>query len=97
MPDEQFITTQQDGLRTLRQFVGTVGGALAGYENATAWTDGRAYSLPGQYQVIGRNGVYVEGTPYGLPIQATPGGGVYISPMVVLIGIGAAVAFFWKR
>lgn len=97
MADETTITSQQDGLRTLRQFIGTVGGALAGYENATAYADGGAYSMPGRYQVIGANGVYVEGTPYGLPIQATPGGGVYISPVMVLIGIGAAVAIFWKK
>lgn len=97
MGDEIVISSQQDALRPIRQFVGLVGGAVAGYENATYGYDGGVYNLPGGYQVIGRNGVAVEGTPYGLPFAPTPGGGLYISPTLILFGLGIAAAMLWKK
>jgi hypothetical protein len=95
--DVQTIEAQQDALRPVRQFIGLIGGAVAGYDNATAASDYGVYNVPGGYQVIGPYGVSVEGTPYGLPISPTRGGGLFISPTAVLIGIGVALAMFWKQ
>ncbi len=95
--DEVYIAQHQDAMRPIRQFVGLVGGALAGYEGATAASDFGAWNTPGGYQVIGPNGVAIEGTPYGLPISPTRNGGLYISPTVLLVGLGVAAALFLKR
>lgn len=97
MADVVTIQAQQDALRPIRQFVGLLGGAVAGYENATAASDYGVYNVPGGYQVIGATGVSVEGTPYGLPISPTPGGGLYISPTLLLFGLGVAAAMFWPK
>lgn len=97
MGDEIVISSQQDALRPIRQFVGLIGGAVAGYENATYGMDSGVYNIPGGYQVIGGQRVAVEGTPYGLPIRPTAAGGLYISPTVVLIGVGIAFAMLWKK
>ena len=96
-PDVVTISAQQDALRPLRQFVGLVGGAVAGYDQATAAMDYGAYNTPGGYQVIGTAGVSMEGTPYGLPITPTPGGGLYISPTMLIFGLGVAAAIFWPK
>lgn len=84
----------QDALRPLRAFVGALGGAAAGYYDQTyAGQDFYAASWPGRYQSIGQYGYAIE----GLPIAATPGGGVVLSPAVVMLGLGVALALFWKR
>lgn len=92
MTDVELIQ-QQDRLRPLRQFVGAFSGALAGYDQAVAGQDGYSWNIPGQFQTIGPYGTAIEGTP--IAIGRT--GGVYISPMVVLIGIGAAAVLLLKK
>jgi hypothetical protein len=96
--DSVTVAAQQDALRPVRQFIGAISGAVSGYDQANAYSDYASYNLgrPG-YQAVGPYGVSVEGTAYGLPISPTPGGGVYISPMAVLFGLGVAVALFWKK
>ncbi len=90
--DQNALIAQQDALRPLRYFVGAFSGALAGYDQAVAGQDGWSWNQTGQYQSIGPYGVAVEGQP----IATTRGGGLYISPMVVLIGIGAAAVLLAK-
>lgn len=90
--DTVSLQAQQDALRPLRMFVGALTGALAGSEQSIAGQDGYSWNLPGQYQSVGPYGYSVEGTP----IAATRGGGLYISPMVVMLGIGAAVVLLMK-
>jgi len=85
------LTAQQDALRPLRMFVGALTGAAdQSYAGADSWSFNRPY----QYQVVSPGyGYGVE----GLPIAATQGGGLYVSPMLVMIGIGAAAVLLWKR
>lgn len=88
------LVQQQDSLRPWRMFVGGLAGALAGAEQSLAGQDGYSYSLPYQYQVVSPGyGYGIEGAP----ISATRSGGLVISPMLVLIGIGAAAVLMWKR
>jgi hypothetical protein len=95
MDTNSYIATQ-DSLRPFRMFVGAVTGALYGSnDQSMAGFDGNSYNNPYQYQSVGPYGVSVEGA--GLPISPTAGGGLYISPMVVLIGLGAAAMLFLKR
>lgn len=87
-------TQQQDSLRPLRMFVGALSGALAGADQSYAGQDGYSYSMPYQYQVINPGyGYSVEGAP----ISATRSGGLYISPMLVLLGLGAAAVLMFKK
>jgi len=90
---EAELIQRQDALRTVRQFVGTLSGALAGYDQAVAGQDGYSWSLPGQYQTVGPYGVAIEGQP----VTISRGGGLYISPMLVLVGIGAAAVMLLKK
>lgn len=83
---------QQDALRPLRMFVGALTGAAAVQDQSYAGMDGYAWNQPGRYQSVGPYGVAVE----GMPVQTTPGGGLYISPMVVMLGIGAAAVLLMK-
>lgn len=87
------IVQQQDSLRPWRMFVGGLAGALAGAEQSYAGQDAYSYNMPYGYQVVGPYGVGVEGAP----ISATRSGGLVISPMLVLIGIGAAAVLLWKK
>ncbi len=87
------ITAQQDALRPLRMFVGALTGALAGADQSFAYGDMGAWNVPGGYQSIGPYGYAVEGKP----LAVTRGGGVVISPMLIMIGLGAAAVFIWKR
>lgn len=91
--DEVTIAQQQDALRPLRMFVGLVGGALQGYDQSRAAEDGYSWNAPGQFQVIGPYGVAAEGTP----IRLTNAGGLYISPMLILMGLGAAAVLLFKK
>jgi hypothetical protein len=94
--DSVTYAQQQDALRPVRMFVGALQGALIGSnDQSVVGVDAYSYNNPYQYQSVGPWGASVEGS--GVPITATPGGGVYISPMVVLIGIGAAAAFLLKK
>jgi hypothetical protein len=90
---EAELIEQQDRLRPLRMFVGAFSGALAGYDQALASQDAYAWSIPGQYQSIGTSGVAIEGRP----VSISRTGGVYFSPMVVLIGLGAAAVLLLRK
>jgi hypothetical protein len=85
-------TQIQDDLRPLRMFVGALQGALAG-DQSVYGMDAYAWSVPGQYQVIGPTGVGLEGRP----ISTTQNGGLYISPGIVLMGLGALAFFVMQR
>ncbi|WP_422849580.1 hypothetical protein ACOYR4_11290 [Acidovorax sp. M14] len=87
------LIDQQDRLRPLRMFVGVFSGALAGYDQALATEDATSWNLAGQYQTIGPGGVAIEGRP--IAIGRT--GGVYISPMLVLMGLGAAAVLLLRK
>lgn len=91
--DETLVAQQQDALRPVRQFVSMLSNAFSAYDQTYYGADAGAYNVPRGYQVIGPYGVSAE----GLPISTTQGGGIVISPMVVLIGIGFAAAMLWKR
>ncbi|CAN7402100.1 hypothetical protein LJR129_002485 [Acidovorax sp. LjRoot129] len=92
MNEAELIATQ-DRLRPLRMFVGAFSGALAGYDQAVQGQDGYSWSIPGQFQSIGPNGVAIEGRP----VTISRNGGVFISPMVVLIGLGAAAVLLLRK
>lgn len=87
------LVAAQDSLRPLRMFVGAVSGALAGADQSNAWADSYAFNSPYRYQVYGPTGYGVEGAP----IAATNNGGLYVSPMLILVGLGAAAVLFWKK
>lgn len=91
--DEASIVRAQDDMRPFRMFVGALTGALMGADQSAVGTDYTVANWPYQYQSVGPYGVAVEGSP----VAATRGGGLYISPMVVLIGIGAALMFIAKK
>jgi hypothetical protein len=76
--------------RAGRVFVGAVAGALQA-DAYPYYMDSSASNYPGLY-----NGI---GTPLPRPAVAavTPGGGVVLSPNVVLIAIGVCAAMLWKR
>ena len=93
MGDTATVTAQQDALRPYRMFVGALTGALLGADQTYAGADGYSWNHPYQYQTIGPYGVAVEGAP----VATTPSGGLYISPMLVFLGIGVAAALLWKR
>lgn len=93
------MAATQDSLRPVRMFIGALTGALAGSDQSPAWQDGVAYAPPYRYQNVGPYGYSVEGTPIAAvtPVAATQNGGLYISPMMVLLGLGAAAALLWKH
>ena len=93
MGDTVTVTAQQDALRPFRMFVGALTGALNGADQSYAGADGYSWNTPYRYQSVGPYGVAVEGAP----IRTTPAGGLYISPMLVFLGIGAAAVMLWKR
>lgn len=90
---EVFVADQQDALRTVRQFVSIIGDAFGGYDQTYAGQDGYVLNTPRQYQTVGPYGTSVEGTA----ISTTRGGGIVISPTMVMIGLGFALAMLWKR
>lgn len=90
--DQYSVTAQQDALRPLRMFVGALSGAMLGADQTMAGQDGMPWNAPGGYQSVGPYSYSVEGRP----ISATPQGGLYISPMLVMLGIGAAVVLLAK-
>lgn len=90
---EAELIEQQDRLRPLRMFFGAFSGALAGYDQALASEDAYSWNLPYRYQSVGPTGVAVEGAP----IAISRAGGLFVSPMVVLIGIGVAAAMLIKK
>lgn len=93
MADEVSIQAQQDALRPIRMFVGALTGALSASDQSYAGYDYGSWNVPGQYQVVGPWGYSMEGQP----IAATRGGGLVISPALVMLGIGAAVVLMWKQ
>jgi hypothetical protein len=95
MSDAYSVTAQQDALRPLRMFVGALTGALQGADQSNATADGMPWSVPSAYagyQVVGPYSYSMEGRP----IATTPGGGLVVSPMLVMIAIGAAVVLLAK-
>ena len=90
--DQTSLEAQQDALRPLRMFVGAIMGAVTA-DQTYAGQDGYSYNPARQYQVVSPYGVAVEGAP----IAATRSGGLYISPMVVMLGIGAAAVLLMKN
>lgn len=89
----QSIQAQQDALRPVRMFVGALTGALQGADQSVSGQDPYAYNIPGQYQTVGPWGYAQEGTP----IATTRNGGIVVSPMMVMLIIGAAAALLWKH
>lgn len=87
------LEAQQDALRPLRMFVGALTGAAMAGEQSYAGMDGYAWNVPGQYQSVGPYRVAVE----GMPISTTAGGGLYVSPMVVMLGLGAVAMLLIKK
>ncbi|GKT19556.1 hypothetical protein AVHY2522_22910 [Acidovorax sp. SUPP2522] len=87
------LEAQQDALRPIRMFVGGLTGVLMGYDQTYAGADGTSWNTPYRYQSVGPYGVAVEGAP----ISTTPGGGLYVSPMLVMLALGAAAVMVWKR
>ena len=95
MSDSYSVTAQQDALRPLRMFVGALTGAMLGADQSNATADAYAYGIPSAYagfQVVGPYSYSQEGRP----IATTPGGGLVISPMLVMIGLGAAAVLLAK-
>ncbi len=91
--DPSAVQAAQDGdaLRPLRMFVG----ALLGANDQTyAGQDAYAVSYPNQGLVYSPGyGVGVDGKP----IAVTNAGGLVISPTLVLVGLGVALALMWKH
>lgn len=86
------VTAQQDALRPLRMFVGALSGAMLGADQTNASQDMGVWSLPPSYsgyQTIGPYSYSAEGRP----ISAAPNGAIVISPMLVMIAIGAAAVY----
>lgn len=90
--DQTDIAAQQDAMRPLRMFIGALSGAMIGADQSMAGQDGTSWNVPGQYQVLGPYSV----SPEGRPIATTPGGGLYVSPMLVMLAIGAAAYALMK-
>ena len=91
--DDVSIQAQQDALRPVRMFVGALTGAMAGADQSYAGSDWYSWNVPGQYQNVGPWGYSVEGQP----IATTRGGGLVISPALVMLGLGAAAVLLWKK
>ena len=89
--DQAQIAATQDALRPFRQFVSLISGIVG--EQTWASQDGYAGSMPYGYQSIGPYGWSVEGAP----VSVTRAGGVVISPMVVMIGLGVVATLILKR
>jgi len=87
------VIASQDALRPLRTFVGALTGALQGADQANAMADGYAWNTPGRFQSVGPYGVAMEGTP----VATTTNGGLYVSPAMVMLLIGAAAVLLWKH
>ena len=81
----------QDQLRPVRQFISLLAGATG--DQTYAGYDSYAVNPSGQFYAQGPNGVAVEGQP----IVRTPGGGVSLSPAIVMLGIGAVLAYVWLK
>lgn len=80
-----------DAIIALRQFVGVIGGVLN--DQAYAGTDGTVYNPTGTFPVYGPYGASVEGQP----VSITPGGGLQVSPQVMLLLLGAAAVLILKK
>jgi hypothetical protein len=81
----------QDSMRPLRLFVGALNGALN--DQSYAGQDSAVYNPPNQFTVVGPYGTGVDGKP----IAITRAGGLVISPALMLVGLGVAVAMLWKH
>jgi hypothetical protein len=89
---EETAAGQQDALRPLRAFISAVNAGLN--DQSYAGADGYAYNRPFQFSSVGPYGTSVEGLPV---VRTTAGGGLVLSPGLVLIGVGVAIALFVKR
>lgn len=91
MAQAQDPAQQQDQLRPVRQFISLLAGATG--DQTYSGQDGYAVNPSGQFLSQGPNGVVVEGQP----IVKTAGGGLALSPAVVMLGVGAVLAYLWLR
>ena len=92
MYNDPAMAAAQDDLRPVRMFVGALQGALAA-DQSIVGADAYAWNVPGQYQVIGPYGYSIEGRP----ISTTQGGGIVLSPALVMMGLGAAIFFLASK
>jgi len=92
MGDDVAFARSQDDLRPFRMFVGALQGALTA-DQSLYGADPYAFNVPGRYQVIGPTGVGMEGRPF----STTNNGGLYISPAMVLMALGAAAYFVLSK
>lgn len=81
------VTQQQDKLRTVRNFLSLLSGAV----NDQSWPDQDAVaaSPTGQFSTQGPNGVTVEGQPITL---TGPGASLSVSP-AILLALAALAAY----
>lgn len=90
--DEVQASQAQDVLRPIRQFIAGLSAVYYG-DQSYADSDAQVWNQPGQFTVIGPRSSAVEGQP----ITITRAGGVSISPQLVLIALGAAAVWFFKK
>ncbi len=88
MVDTVTAEQQQDALRPLRQFVNLL--TMVSSDQSWANTDGAAYTMPNQYQVVGQHGAAIEGTPISIAQDGT----LKFSSSMVMLAIGAAAVYF---
>lgn len=82
---EQEASNAQDYLRPARMFVNAINAAIYTDQQST-YSDGYSGNIPGQYPGIGTG-------PIARPVAVTQGGGLVLSPTMVLVGLvfGAAL------
>jgi hypothetical protein len=88
--DETQAADLQDSLRSPRLFVQTISGAMS--DQSYAGQDGVIGGRP-QFYTVGPYSTSIEGRP----VAVTGGGGIVISPGMVMLGLGVAIALMWKR
>jgi hypothetical protein len=89
--DQVTAAQQADQLRPFRQFIGLLNQTV-GNDQTFSGQDAYSYNLPGQFSAVGPYSTSIEGRPV-----VTARGGVVIPPGLMLIGIGAALVYFWGK
>lgn len=84
---------EQDALRPVRQFIQLLSGIAS--DQSYAGEDGRLWNPANQFRVLGPQGTAVEGR--AVIVGTTAGGGLVLSPGLVLIGAGLAAWLLLKR
>ena len=83
-------TAAQDALRPYRNFINVLAGVVN--DQSYPGQDGIAVNGTYQYQVIGPNGVAVEGSPYYVPTPSNAP--LTLSPNFMMGALVLAAAFF---